>query len=97
MIPFLELIDSYYSTLAIGEPEEKQIDAGKKNLSIFQSKGSYLPATQENDFHFPEQLMVHCFPVGGNKSALSLASPKEARLIVDISQGKPVSCYAPQA
>src|ERR1017187_10739260 len=34
---------------------------------------------QENDYHFREQLMVLCFPVGGNKSALSLASPKEAR------------------
>jgi len=34
MIPFLELIDSYYSTLAIGEPEEKQIDEGKIPVNI---------------------------------------------------------------
>ena len=38
--------------------------------------------------------MVHCFPVGGNNSALSLASPKEARPIVDIPQGKPIPCFA---
>jgi hypothetical protein len=34
MIPFIELIDSYYSTLAIGEPEKKQIYTGKNSVSI---------------------------------------------------------------
>jgi hypothetical protein len=32
----------------------------------------------ENEFHFPGQLMVHCFPVGGNDSAPSSALPEEA-------------------
>jgi hypothetical protein len=72
MIPFLELTYWYYSTLAIGEPEEKQIDSGKTPRNFYLN-GIHLAALVENGFHFLDQLMVHCFPVGGNKSALSLA------------------------
>jgi hypothetical protein len=72
MIPFFELTNWYYSTLAIGEPEEKEINSGK-NPKYFYLNGIRLAALMENGFHFPGQLMVHCFPVGGNKSAFSLA------------------------
>jgi hypothetical protein len=48
----------------------------------------------ENEFHLPDQLMLHCFRGGGNNSAFSLALPKEARPIVNIPQGKPIACFA---
>jgi len=39
MVPFIELIDSYYSTLAIVEPEEKRI-VSCKNLMKYPSQGN---------------------------------------------------------
>jgi hypothetical protein len=39
MIPFIELIDSYHTTLAIIEPEEKRIDSGKNSMK-YPSQGN---------------------------------------------------------
>jgi hypothetical protein len=41
MVPFIELTDLYYSTLAIVEPEEKWIDS-VKNPMKYPSQGNYL-------------------------------------------------------
>jgi hypothetical protein len=41
MVPFIELINSYYSTLAIVEPEEKRINSGKNPMK-YPSQGNSL-------------------------------------------------------